>query len=251
MSNVQKCVDHHLGNGKAPSNSPIAPYRKAMLGDANELIAKGVPEADAWARVITRKLKRLNAEKARITGLVNAAYAETPEGREEREAVETKEVKSDVVPAGLTISFGGKTYPVDSINDAQAKWIAFRDATGAGVSKTGNGLEVKDGAGRFVARISYNGRVFDGRGDDAKVIAEPPDGGPMPEGVRADTAQTYIPPKETLEQARERSGREIDRMQAEREAIDVQAKEVTGQPELTALRKRESVLKQLLECLAS
>ena len=85
-----------------------------------------------------------------------------------------------VMPAGLNVTFGGKTYPVESINDAQEKWIAFRDETGEGVSKVGNGIRITDGAGRFVARISYNGRVWDGE-DTArgggKVIAESPDGG--------------------------------------------------------------------------
>lgn len=82
-----------------------------------------------------------------------------------------------VMPAGLRVTFGGKTYPVESIKDAQRKWEAFRDQTGAGVSSIGNGVRVTDGAGRFVARISYNGRAWDTEDDGAgggRVIAEAP-----------------------------------------------------------------------------
>ncbi len=38
---------------------------------------------------------------------------------------------------------------------------AFRDGSGAGVSQIGNGVRIVDAANRFVAHISYNGRVWD------------------------------------------------------------------------------------------
>lgn len=81
---------------------------------------------------------------------------------------------SEVMPEGLRVTFGGKTYPVESIQDAQKKWVQFQESAGAGVSEVGNGVRVTDGAGRFVARISYNGRAWDGEGDNAKVLAEAP-----------------------------------------------------------------------------
>jgi hypothetical protein len=90
------------------------------------------------------------------------------------------------MPAGLRVTFGGKTYPVESIEDAQRKWIAFQETSGAGVSEVGNGVRVTDGAGRFVARISYNGRAWDSEDDGkggGKVIAEAPDRQPMPEAA--------------------------------------------------------------------
>lgn len=89
----------------------------------------------------------------------------------------------DVMPEGLSVTFGGRTFKVESLNDAQAKWIEFRDRTGAGVSSIGNGVRVTDGAGRFVARISYNGRVWDSEDDgtvSGNVLAEAPEP-PAPE----------------------------------------------------------------------
>ena len=125
-------------------------------------------------------------------------------------AVDTKQpappAPGSVMPAGLRVTFGGKTYPVESVEDAQRKWIKFQESAdggaSAGVSQVGNGVPVIDGAGRLVARVAYNGRLFDPQDN---VIAEAPGRTAMPDGVRDDTAQTYIPPRETLEQARERS----------------------------------------------
>ncbi len=83
------------------------------------------------------------------------------------------------MPAGLRVTFGGKTYEVQSVEEAQAKWVEFRDRSGAGVSEIGNGIRVTDGAGRFVARISYNGRAWstedDGRGGAEKPLRAAPD----------------------------------------------------------------------------
>lgn len=80
-----------------------------------------------------------------------------------------------VMPAGLNVTFGGKTYAVDSVQDAQRKWIKFQESADgggpAGVSQVGNGIPIKDGAGRLVARVAYNGRVFDPQDN---VIAEVP-----------------------------------------------------------------------------
>lgn len=93
-------------------------------------------------------------------------------------AVESKPA-TDVMPAGLRVSFGGQTYEVQSVEEAQAKWTEFRDRSGAGVSEVGNGIRVTDGAGRFVARISYNGRVWgtedDGTGRPEKPLMEAPE----------------------------------------------------------------------------
>lgn len=75
---------------------------------------------------------------------------------------------------GLTVTFGGKTYPVSSVEDAQRKWVEFRDQSGGGVSEVGNGVRVLDGAGKFVARISYNGRVWDTEDGPVKNAKQPP-----------------------------------------------------------------------------
>lgn len=60
----------------------------------------------------------------------------------------------------LTVAFGGKKYPVLSVEDAAAKWCCFRDESNGGVSEIGNGVIVRDEKKRVIARISYNGRVW-------------------------------------------------------------------------------------------
>jgi hypothetical protein len=61
----------------------------------------------------------------------------------------------------LFVERGDQRIEVDSLEDAQAKWEQFRDKSGAGVSQIGNGLRILDQDGKFVARISYNGRLHD------------------------------------------------------------------------------------------
>jgi hypothetical protein len=59
---------------------------------------------------------------------------------------------------------GGMKFPVDSLEDAAAKWDSFVQAAGqqghAGVSVVGNGVDVVDQDGRPVGRVSYNGRIW-------------------------------------------------------------------------------------------
>ncbi len=131
----------------------------------------------------------------------------------------------DVMPEGLTVTFGGRTFKVDSLEDAQAKWIEFRDRAGAGVSEVGNGVVVEDGAGRMVGRISYNGRIFDPADN---MVAEAPEAAPAPEPPKAATLPDTPPAAPTKLPA---------------------PPEQTRPQELIELRKRASVLKQLLRCL--
>lgn len=131
------------------------------------------------------------AEATQAAGGDAATEASVPGAR----AVATTQANG-VMPAGLRVTFGGKTYPVESIEDAQRKWEAFRDETGAGVSSIGNGVRVTDGAGRFVARISYNGRAWDTEDDGAgggRVIAEAPDVAPSRSGGADAQADGVIP----------------------------------------------------------
>lgn len=60
----------------------------------------------------------------------------------------------------LFVTFGRKRFEVESMEDAAAKWVAYRDRTGAGCSEIGNGVEVRDEAGRLVGSVSYNGRIW-------------------------------------------------------------------------------------------
>lgn len=72
---------------------------------------------------------------------------------------------------GLTVTFGGKTYPVESVSDAQRKWVQFQETAEAGVSQVGNGVEIRDQSGQQVARVSFNGRAWD---MNDNLIAEAP-----------------------------------------------------------------------------
>jgi hypothetical protein len=77
---------------------------------------------------------------------------------------------------GLTVSFDGKTYPVASIEDAQAKWNQFRAAAsreGGGVRDVGNGVVVKNASGKELGRISYNGRFHPAQ-PSADLLGETP-----------------------------------------------------------------------------
>ena len=65
--------------------------------------------------------------------------------------------------SGLTFKIHRKpAVPVASVADAAAKWSQYRDETMKGVSQIGNGGIVRDGK-RIVARVSYNGRIWEER----------------------------------------------------------------------------------------
>jgi GGDEF domain-containing protein len=80
--------------------------------------------------------------------------------------------------AQMEVEFRGKRYPVESFADAQDKWDQFREQTGAGASSIGDGAKVYLD-GKEVARISYNGRMWEtveGRVDeDRREIRTKPD----------------------------------------------------------------------------
>ena len=62
--------------------------------------------------------------------------------------------------AGLVVQFDGHVEFVDTVKEAVAAWRAYRDLHDLGASDALGAL-VKDGAGKAIARISYNGRVWD------------------------------------------------------------------------------------------
>jgi hypothetical protein len=79
------------------------------------------------------------------------------------ESLDELEEPAEVAPASMTVEFGGKTYPVASIEDAQDKWDQFREKAnqeGSGSADIGNGVIVKNSDGTEVGRISYNGRFW-------------------------------------------------------------------------------------------
>jgi hypothetical protein len=69
-------------------------------------------------------------------------------------------MKSNSLAPVLFVTFGSKRFEVRSLEDAAAKWNAYRDLTGAGVSEIGNGVEVREEGGRLVGSVSYNGRMW-------------------------------------------------------------------------------------------
>lgn len=78
-------------------------------------------------------------------------------------------MKNSAMPAPvLFVTFGAKKFEVQSMEDAAAKWNAYRDRTGAGCSEIGNGVEVHDEAGLLVGSVSYNGRIWGPEGWSAR-----------------------------------------------------------------------------------
>ena len=61
----------------------------------------------------------------------------------------------------MEVWIGGNKVPVASFKEASQKWRAYRDEEGIGAS----GMVRHDGdivqGGKVVARVSYNGRVWD------------------------------------------------------------------------------------------
>lgn len=106
------------------------------------------------------KAIRLSAPMTELLPVVGEFPSSTL-NKESEGAVQSTPAKAES-NGGLSVRFGGQTFPVESIEDAQAKWRAFRDETNAGVSSIGNGIEVLGADGKQVARISYNGRAWGG-----------------------------------------------------------------------------------------
>jgi len=63
--------------------------------------------------------------------------------------------------SALSLDVCGRRYPVATLADASAMVCAARDAAGIGASQLPVPV-IYDGAGRAVAHVSYNGRVWPG-----------------------------------------------------------------------------------------
>lgn len=57
----------------------------------------------------------------------------------------------------VTLRVGARTFPVASLAEASARYERFRGHKPSSLVKDG---EVLDGAGRLVARVSYNAKVW-------------------------------------------------------------------------------------------
>lgn len=138
-----------------------------------------------------------------------------------------KEGVATANPAGsLSVRFGNQTFPVESIEDAQTKWRAFRDETKAGNSEIGNGVEVFGADGKQVARISYNGRAWDTNDKEIKPAITADQATVSPETVTAPaTAEASIQPKTdhvaNLKEAQRRIAAPSKELKAEAESAGV------------------------------
>lgn len=47
-----------------------------------------------------------------------------------------------------------------SVQELAAKWCQLRDVSGCGISEIGNGGNVLDDNGKRIAKVSYNGRIW-------------------------------------------------------------------------------------------
>ena len=120
---------------------------------------------DRLDRDLIAKAIEAGATEQQIDDAVEDSYYQDLDDEAGNEAlrglgkVSTPAISSDK-PAGMTVTFDGKNYPVASIEDAQDKWNEFRDTSGGGVSNVGNGVVVKDASGEILGTISYNGRFW-------------------------------------------------------------------------------------------
>jgi len=102
--------------------------------------------------------------------------AET-EGRPQAEAPGSQELESAgasagqttraVESGGLIVSWGGRSFPIESIEDAQQKWDQFRQQSGAGASEIGS-AQVKNSNGDVLGKIAYNGRFVPSNAIESK-----------------------------------------------------------------------------------
>lgn len=86
----------------------------------------------------------------------------------------------------LLLKVKNRVYPVSSFQHAQELLCSLRDASDEGVSTFGDGRIYEEGKRNFVARVSYNGRLWSPRGE---LLAEAP------------------PPKRSNPRRRKRGGR--------------------------------------------
>lgn len=66
--------------------------------------------------------------------------------------------------SAMKLNINDTLYDVTSLEDASRQWTEIRDRLGLGSSDMWrNCSEVRDAAGKLVARISYNGRIWPSR----------------------------------------------------------------------------------------
>lgn len=81
------------------------------------------------------------------------------------------------------LHYSNQVIAVDSLKDASNKWNAFRERTGIASSETPVIQVVNTGTGEVVAKLSYNGRLWDASGKEIKPAPAPTL--PTPETAKA------------------------------------------------------------------
>ena len=149
------------------------------------------------------------AAKAAVTKAIEGSNRTDREiSGEEGNAGEEPQSPTAIANA-LTLKFGGQTYQVASLADAQAKWNAFVDRSGGGVSEVGNGVRIFDGDGKEVGRVSYNGRLW-GPGEDGPLMLEADGSKPIqepqaPPALIPSPADLTAPTRADIERQQERA----------------------------------------------
>jgi hypothetical protein len=197
-------------SGATPVGSPARPDggAGAAAAPANGgpiAVAPGEPTPPEaakarWLRALASQNAIQKDTDAKITDVVNgrASFAGDPSATKQgrgllatyNEAVKAGATPDEIKHAlfgtaapttavghPLTVTFAGKTYPVQSLEDAAEKWAEFRDRAtkegAGGVSDLGNGVDVMQGD-TVVARVSYNGRIHKVDGASPDVDGQKP-----------------------------------------------------------------------------
>jgi hypothetical protein len=137
----------------------------------NELVE--AEYGDDVARMEAQGLAERRGRYDNRTGDLFADRVPAPSDSVEVSGVSSPPITLRAEISGLEAEWDGRRVPVRSLADARGKWIDFRETTNAGASALGNGVRIYL-RGRPVARISYNGRVWDNYG---KSISDEPASG--------------------------------------------------------------------------
>lgn len=138
---------------------------KARLQDPKAFLTPQASHGTAVAnmRALLEKMKAKAAAQGRVVddrlleNIRNLEHALADKAAAEK----TPTPGTALVPKQtLFVERGGKRFEVASLQEASDKWNQFRDVTGAGASKIGEGAKIVDQDGKEVARISYNGKVW-------------------------------------------------------------------------------------------
>ncbi len=151
--------------------------RLRQQADTLDDLLKQDQPADERARTEQRR-ETVGEAIERVKADLRAYAPQEDEPKKKQVPETTKETPAkDAAPSvpakrgQLFIDWYGRRHPVEDFADAQAKWDRFRTESGGGGSEIGE-AKVVDQNGETVARISYNGRIWE-PGEGGKEIVIP------------------------------------------------------------------------------